>query len=78
VIYQEYFPDGTRRIAKISEIVGLQGDVILTQDLFEFQRTGVENGKITGHFQALGHIPRFLNRIRDAGVDLPMALFTPR
>jgi pilus assembly protein CpaF len=78
VIYQEHFPDGTRRVAKISEIVGLQGDIILTQDLFEFQRTGVENGEIVGQFTPLGHIPHFLNRIREAGVDLPMTLFTPR
>ena len=78
ITHQERLQDGSRKILKVTEVVGMQGDVIELQDIFEFRRTGVEDGKIKGHFTATGHIPRFLNRIQAAGVDLPMSLFTPQ
>ena len=74
----ERLRDGTRKVLKVTEVVGMQGDVVMLQDIFEFRQTGVKNTKITGHFTATGHIPRFLDRIRAAGVDLPLSLFTPQ
>lgn len=77
ITYQERLQDGRRKVLKVTEVVGLQGDVIMLQDIFEFRQTGVKEGEITGHFTATGNIPRFLDRIRAAGVELPMRLFTP-
>lgn len=77
VTFQERLPDGLRRMTRIAEVVGLQGDQIRTQDIFEFRQTGHEDGKITGYFTATGIVPTFVQKIRDAGVDIPMSLFTP-
>ncbi len=72
-------PDGSRKVLKVTEIAGMTGDVILMQDIFEFRQTGRDaNGQIQGVFSATGHIPRLLSKIRDAGIELPMKLFTPR
>jgi len=78
ITHLERLRDGTRKVLKVTEVVGMQGDVVMLQDIFEFRQTGVKNTKITGHFTATGHIPRFLDRIRAAGVDLPLSLFTPQ
>ena len=78
IVYQERLRDGSRKILKVAEVVGMQGDVIELQDIFEFRRTGMEGGKITGQFDATGRIPRFMNRIQAMGIDLPPDIFTPR
>jgi pilus assembly protein CpaF len=78
ITYQERLPDGSRKILKVTEVTGMQGDVIGLQDIFEFRRTGVnEEGRITGSFTATGRIPGFLDRFRAAGIELPLNLFTP-
>ncbi|MFQ5578023.1 MAG: CpaF family protein [Anaerolineae bacterium] len=78
ITYQERLPDGTRKMTKIAEVLGMQGDVIELKDIFEFRQTGVKEGKISGHFTATGHIPQFLSRIQTAsGAELPLSLFTP-
>lgn len=76
--YQERMRDGTRRIIRITEVVGLQGDQIQTQDIFEFRQTGYADGKISGYYSATGVVPRFITKIRNANVDIPMSIFEPR
>jgi pilus assembly protein CpaF len=78
IIYLERMSDGTRKLLNVTEVVGMQGDVVMLQDLFEFRQTGIEEGRVTGYHTATGAIPRCLNRIRESGIDLPMSLFTPR
>jgi len=79
ITYQDRLRDGSRKILKVTEVTGMQGDVVGLQEIFEFRETGVDKeGKITGHFTATGHIPKCLNRIRAAGIDLPLSLFTPQ
>jgi pilus assembly protein CpaF len=78
ITYQERMPDGTRKVLKVTEVTGMQGDIIELQDIFEFRQTGVEDGRIRGHFTATGRIPGFLNRIQTAGIELPLSLFTPK
>lgn len=78
ITYQERMADGHRRMVKVAEVVGMQGDVIAVQDIFEFRQTGLEGGQIKGHFTATGRIPHRLNRFRDMGIDLPLDLFKPR
>lgn len=77
VVYQERLRDGTRRLVKIAEVVGMQGDAIMTQDLFEFRQTGFQEGRVAGRFTATGNVPKCLDRLRAAVVDLPVSLFTP-
>jgi pilus assembly protein CpaF len=76
ITYQKRLQDGTREMLKIAEVLGLQGDVIVTQDLFEFRQTGVDaDGRITGMFSATGNKPAFLETLRQQGIDLPDDLF---
>ena len=77
ITHQERLADGSRKIVKISEVVGMRGDSIEVQDIFEFRRTGMENGRITGNFVATGYIPSFLRELHDLGLTLPMSMFTP-
>lgn len=79
LFHQERLSDGSRRIVRIAEVIGLQGDTIGTQDLFEFRQTGLKDGRIQGYFTPTGHIPRFLNRFREAGVEMDVQqMFSPR
>lgn len=78
ITYQEQLPDGSRKLVKVSEVIGMQGDTIATQDILEFRQTGkTEEGRITGVFTATGAIPTFLPRLKDAGIDLPLSFFSP-
>ncbi|MGH7543972.1 MAG: CpaF family protein, partial [Gemmatimonadota bacterium] len=69
--------DGRRRIVSVSEIVGMEGDVITMQEIFQFERQGVgEEGEVLGQYRATGIRPRFTERLRTAGIELPTALFS--
>jgi pilus assembly protein CpaF len=70
---------GPRRITSITEVTGLEGDVIVQQELFRFRQTSLDlTGKVQGQFEATGVRPTFLHRARLAGMELPPALFTER
>jgi len=70
------FSDGTRRITHITEVVGMEQDIITLQDVFLFERTGVgEAGKIKGRFRATGIRPKFYERLKTSGIILPTQLF---
>jgi pilus assembly protein CpaF len=76
IIQQSRMKDGTRKITHITEVQGMEGDVITLQDLFVFRQTGVdENGKITGRFEATGIQPRFMDRLEAYGIKLRADLF---
>jgi pilus assembly protein CpaF len=69
--------DGSRRVMSITEVVGMEGDVVMHQDLFEFHKMGRnEAGDVLGEFRATGIRPRMAEAIMAAGIDLPGALFT--
>ena len=68
--------DGTRKVTSISEVVGMEGDVITLQDIFVFEKTGIDpQGKVLGHFKATGIRPKFADRLEIAGVEVPEELF---
>jgi pilus assembly protein CpaF len=68
--------DGTRRITSISEITGMEGDTVSMQDIFLFERTGMDaNGKVMGRFRATGIRPRFAERLKAYGMQLPRVFF---
>ena len=70
--------DGQRKVTSIQEITGMEGDIITMQEIFTFRQTGVAgNGKISGHFQATGIRPKFAEKLRNHGIDLPDELFDP-
>jgi pilus assembly protein CpaF len=68
--------DGLRRVTSIMEVTGMEGDVLTTQDIFLFERTGVtEEGKVRGRFRATGIRPKCAERIMSSGKALPVQLF---
>jgi pilus assembly protein CpaF len=71
--------DGTRKVITISEVTGMEGEVIAMQDIFVFERQGVEeSGKVKGTFRATGIRPKFTERLLAAGYRLRPALFESR
>jgi pilus assembly protein CpaF len=76
VIQVARMTDGRRRVTGVTEIVGMEGDVIATQDIFLFHQTGVnEEGVVQGHFKATGIRPKFADRMAIAGVAVPADIF---
>jgi pilus assembly protein CpaF len=69
--------DGTRKITALSEVQGMEGDVVVMQDLFHYVQTGVHDGKVDGYFTATGVRPRFCDRIEALGIVLSNGMFTP-
>jgi pilus assembly protein CpaF len=68
--------DGTRKVIAISELTGMEGEVITMQDIFVFDRTGLgPNGRVRGKFRATGIRPKCAERLASAGVHLPMDMF---
>ena len=68
--------DGTRKVITISEVTGMADDAIAMQDIFVFERTGIdESGKVRGTFRATGTCPQFAERLATAGARLDLALF---
>jgi len=68
--------DGTRKVTYITECVGMEGDLVTTQDVFVFERTGVTGeGRVTGRFRPTGVRPKFSERLKAAGIEFPQHLF---
>ena len=76
VIQQTRLADGTRKVTNISEITGMEGDIITMQDIFVFEKQGVtKEGKVAGRFRATGVRPKCAERIRAAGIALAPDMF---
>jgi len=68
--------DGSRKVITISEVTGVEGEVIMMQDIFAFERKGIdETGKVRGAFRATGIRPKFADRLATGGCRLRPALF---
>ena len=68
--------DGSRKVIAVSEITGMEGEVITMQDIFKFDRTGLgPDGKVRGQFRATGIRPKCTERLAASGVNLPMDMF---
>jgi len=73
VIQVARLTDGTRRVVSISEITGMEGETITTQEIFQFERTGIDpSGKVIGRFRTTGIRPRFAERFKQYGMELPV------
>jgi pilus assembly protein CpaF len=75
IIHQERMRDGTRKIVKVTEVQGMEGDVITMSDIFEFEQTGLEAGKVIGRIRPTGLRPKFIDKIEAAGIHLPPSVF---
>jgi pilus assembly protein CpaF len=75
IVHQNRLKDGTRKIVNITEVQGMEGDVIVMQDVFVFEQTGVNEGKIQGRLKPTGIRPHFVERFEVAGIHLPPNIF---
>jgi pilus assembly protein CpaF len=75
IVHQARLKDGTRRITNITEVQGMEGDVIVMQDVFIFEQTGVVEGKIQGRLKPTGIRPKFVEKFEVMGIHLPPGLF---
>jgi pilus assembly protein CpaF len=76
IIQQSRLDDGTRKCLFITEIGGLQGEIITLQDIFVYKQEGMsKEGKITGKFMATGFIPKFIETLERKGYKVPRGLF---
>lgn len=77
VVHTGRLSDGQRKVMAIGEIVGMEGDIITMQEIFAYKREGIdETGKVIGHFRATGVRPKFADRMKAYGIELPLALFS--
>lgn len=75
IIQIERMRDGTRRVVQAVEVQGMEGDVIVTQEIFKFDYQGVQNGKIMGNLRPTGIRPKFMEKIEASNIFLPPQIF---
>ena len=75
VVHMERLRDGTRRVVQVAEVQGMEGDTILMQDLFVFEQTGIQNGRVMGTLRATGLRPRFAEKFAANSIELPAGIF---
>jgi pilus assembly protein CpaF len=75
IVQTQRLSDGSRRVVAITEVQGMEGDVVVLSNLYVFEQKGVENGKVIGRLKPTGMRPRFMNRIEEAGIHLPPNIF---
>jgi pilus assembly protein CpaF len=75
IVHQERLKDGSRKITNITEVQGMEGDVIVLQDVFVFEQTGLVDGKVQGRMRPTGVRPRFAEKFEAHGIHLPALMF---
>jgi pilus assembly protein CpaF len=75
ICQQERMRDGTRKVTYISEVSGMEGDIITMTDIFTFEQTGIDAGKVVGRIRPTGMRPKFMDKIEEAGINLPPSIF---
>ncbi len=75
IVQLERLRDGSRRVVSITEVQGMEGDVITTADIFKFEQSGFEDGRVIGRLRPTGIRPKFIDRIEQAGIHLPPSTF---
>jgi pilus assembly protein CpaF len=67
--------DGTRKVVYISEVAGMEGEVVTMTDIFIFEQVGYENGKVIGRLRPTGLRPKFMEKIEAAGIHIAPSIF---
>ena len=75
IVQAERLRDGSRKVVRVSEAAGMQGDVIMVRDIFKFEETEEINGRIQGTLAATGYIPTFVKKMHMLGITVPMDMF---
>jgi len=75
IVHLERLKDGSRKVVKVSEVQGMEGDTIVMQDLFIFKQSGFENGIVQGRLLSTGLRPRFIHKLIDNNIELPEDIF---
>jgi pilus assembly protein CpaF len=75
IVHQDRMRDGTRKVVNLTEISGMEGEVITMTDIFVFEQSGIEDGKIVGRLRPTGLRPKFMDKIEAAGIHLPPSIF---
>ncbi|MBC7084393.1 MAG: CpaF family protein [Firmicutes bacterium] len=76
IVHQARLRDGSRKVTHLTEVQGMEGDVITMQDIYVFEQTGVdEQGRVIGRFKATGIRPKFLERFEAMGIPVPQGMF---
>jgi pilus assembly protein CpaF len=75
VIHLERFADGSRKVVQVAEVQGMEGDVIVMQDIFRFESMGFKDGRTLGQTRPTGIRPKFMDKIERAGIHLPASVF---
>jgi len=77
IVHLDRMIDGSRKIVQIAEVQGMEGDVIVMQDLFRYVQTGVDNHRVQGYFTATGVRPKFTEKMEAMGIFLSPSIFAP-
>lgn len=72
IVHMERMRDGTRRVVQVSEVQGMEGDTILMQDLFVFEQTGLQNGRVLGSLKVTGLRPKFFDKFIVNNIEMPV------
>jgi len=75
IIHLERMSDGSRRVVQVAEVQGMEGDVVVMQDVFRFEQAGQKDGRILGRLQPTGIRPKFADKFEKAGIHLPGSIF---
>jgi pilus assembly protein CpaF len=75
IVHEERMRDGTRKVVNVTEVSGMEGDVITMTDIFVFEQSGFEGGKIIGRLRPTGLRPKFMEKIESSGIHLPPSIF---
>jgi pilus assembly protein CpaF len=75
IVHIDRMRDGTRKVVAITEVAGMEGDVITLTDLFVYEQAGYEDGKIIGQFRSTGLRPKFMEKLEASGIHLPASIF---
>lgn len=75
VVHQERLRDGTRKVVNLTEVSGMEGDVITMTDIFVYEQSGYEDGKVIGRLRPTGLRPKFIDKIEGSGIHLPASIF---
>lgn len=75
IIHQDRLRDGTRKITYVTEVTGMEGEIITMTDIFHFEQIGYEDGKVVGMLRATGLRPRFMEKVEAAGIHIPASVF---
>ena len=72
IVQQSRLMDGSRKITHITEVQGMEGDVIILQDIFKFEQRGLDSkGKVKGEFVSTGIMPKFVQKLKERGINIP-------